>query len=242
MEGQGLRMKCCGTFLFILFLQIICRADFRASIYKIDSNDRELLFSQEFIEKELSTGLIKIENRFKNSEGNEVIRESANLNKSGQIEQIQIDQLQTSQKALIVVGADKIEFELTEANGKIKKSTEKRSAIPLVSTQNFGRFVRDSWKQLTNGQTVEFRLIVWDRMETVGFQVASKGVQLIRGKNCTLIEMQASSFLIRRLVDPLNLCYIEDGKKIYDLVGRVTPKLKVGDQLKDLDAHVVYFY
>ena len=77
MEGQGLRMKCCGIFLTIYFIFSCCHADFRASIYKIDASDRELLFSQEYIEKILETGQIKIENRFKNSEGNEVIRESA---------------------------------------------------------------------------------------------------------------------------------------------------------------------
>lgn len=242
MEGQGLRMKCCGIYMIMFFVTSLCWADFRASIYKIDSNDRELLFSQEFIEKELDSGQIKIENRYKNSDGIEVIRESATLNKTGQIQDIQIDQLQTSQKAYIKIDQNKIEFELTQANGSQKKSTEKRKQLPLVSTQNFGYFIRDSWKKIVAGETVEFRLIVWDRLETVGFQVISRGMKTIRGKSCMAVEMQASTFLIRQLVDPLQLCYTDDGRKIFDLTGRVAPKIKIGEQYKDLDAHVVYFY
>lgn len=235
-------MKCCGTFFFVLFLQLHTHADFRASIYKSESNDRELLFSQEFIEKEITNGQFKIESRFKNADGVEVIKESATLNSKGQVEQLQIEQLQTAQKASIFVDSEKIEFKLTEGNGKTKTSSEKRSDLPLVSTLNFGRFIQESWSQIISGKKVEFRLLVWDRMETVGFQMVGHGLKQIRGKNCYAVEMQASTFLIRQLVDPIQMCYQEDGKRIFDLFGRVAPKLKVGDKFKDLDAHVVYFY
>lgn len=176
---------------------------------------------------------------YKDPDGNVVGEEKYWLNGS-KITRAEIQQKQTGQSAVIEVKDGRVYFEKTE-DGKTKKSDE-RQEDTFVMSGNFQRFVKDHWADLSEGHKVEFRFGVWDRRETVGFELSKIGDSESQGQKTITLKMRPSSFLIAALVKPLEFRFAADGSHLLQSSGRIAPKKKSGSGWKDLDAETVYTY
>jgi hypothetical protein len=102
-------------------------------------------------------------------------------------------------------------------------------------------FIVEHWNELIRGQAVMFRFIAQSRIETVGFKFVKESDVTWRGKAAVRFRMEASSFIIAQIVDPLFFIVEKDGAhRVLEYVGRTTPKLRDGSKWKDLDARTVY--
>lgn len=176
---------------------------------------------------------------YKDPEGNVAVEEKYWLEGSA-VKKAEIQQKQLGQSAVVEVKDGRVYFSKT-ADGKTKNSDEKKEDT-FVMSGSFQRFVRDHWKDLSEGKTVNFRFGVWDRMETIGFEVVKTGDSEFKGQKTVLLKMRPSSFLLAALVKPLIFHFAADGSKLLRSSGRIAPKLKSGSSWKDLDAEAVYLY
>src|SRR5690606_5214716 len=122
---------------------------------------------------------------FTDLEGNVVIEQNVILDGSAVVRD-ELQQKQTNEVGLIEVKDGKVHFSKT-SNGKTKTDTEKLDKTFVVSA-SFQRFVKDNWEAVTAGKTVSFRYGVWDRMETVGFEIFKTGTETVNGEEAIVLK------------------------------------------------------
>lgn len=216
----------------------IAHADYTGVVYEQGSGKQKVLynFSAKHSEKD---GKENVVGTFTSPDGQEVVRDEAILDGSNVVRD-EIHQNQIGQSGLIEVKDGRIYFTKT-TDGKTSTSDEKLGDTFVVSA-NFQKFIKDHWEQIAAGKTVSFRYGVWDRKETVGFEIFKNGEEKLGDKDVLVLKMKPSSFVIAALVKPLFFKYPVDGSHLLEMNGRVPPKSKSGDSWKDLDAEVVYSY
>lgn len=148
-----------------------------------------------------------------------------------------VQQGQLNEVGKIVIEKKKILFSYTR-EGKEKTSDESLGKNLVVSA-SLVPFIQDHWKKLIKGDTIEIRYASIDRSETIGFDLfKSDDDRAVAGN--VVIKMKPSSFFVAAIVNPLFLHFDPKTKNLTEIYGRTAPKLLVGKDWKDLDAHTIY--
>jgi hypothetical protein len=215
--------------------------DHTGELFEMDSKRAVKVFDYEHSTSDKEDGLKEVTGAFKDLKGELAFEEKA-LIKGSELIKDEIDQRQLKQKATIEKVDKEIVFTLTDSDGKTKTSREKFKGS-LVVAATFSPWVRDHWEQLVKGEKIEFRYGVWNRQETVGFELFKVSEEIIDEKKTFKFKMKASSFIIAALVDPIYFTYSDKGERLLSYVGRTSPKLpKDKGGWKDFDAEIVYHY
>lgn len=177
--------------------------------------------------------------QFSDLAGKLLVEERAVL-KGVVIMKVEFDQKQTGAKGVVDFDGKVAKFKKIEA-GKTETSEEMIKG-DFVLTSNFQHYVKTKWKELTEGGTVSFRFGVWERLETVGFQLTKVKDEVEGGRNVIVIRMKPSSFLISMLVKPIEFKFNADGTRLLQSKGPVQPKLQDGTAWKDQNGVAIYTY
>ncbi len=228
------------TSLFVVLMTwaLIAQGNYSGIAYEQNSNRQKPLFTYNNTRSD-KEGVEEVLGVWKDPSGQVVIEERGQV-KAGQILRYEIDQKQLGQRGLVEVKEGKIYF-TKMADGKSSTESEKLTEN-FVMGPNFFQFIKNNWSAISSGKTVSMRWGVWDRQETVGFEVFKTGDTTVDGQKAILLKMKPSSFVIAALVKPLIFTYAVDGSHLLIQNGRVTPKKKDGSSFKDLDAEMVYSY
>ena len=136
-----------------------------------------------------------------------------------------------------------ISFEYTEgaaSGAKPKTSTEALRNDTVISDM-VAPFLASHWAELAGGRKVRCRYVVVPRRETVGFAFVKESETTCQGRKAVILRMEATSFIIARLVDPLYFTVeAEAPHRVFQFVGRLTPKVKVGSAWEDLDGLMIF--
>jgi hypothetical protein len=241
---MDLSKKCKGDpmkvtlFLVTSIWLTLAQANYSGIIFEQGSSRKKQLYTMQ-VEITPKDGSEAIHTVYKDPAGVVALEEQAALQGS-QLVRYEIDQKQINQKGVIEVKDGKILFSKT-VDGKTSTKDEKLPTS-LVTTVNFQKYVKDNWEAISTGKTVSFRYGVWDRQETVGFEIFKTGDEKLGETQATVLKMKPSSFLIAALVKPVIFKFVSDGSRLMEMNGRVAPKKKDGSTFKDLDAEVVYSY
>ncbi|MDH4229127.1 MAG: hypothetical protein OEW11_05185 [Nitrospirota bacterium] len=112
--------------------------------------------------------------------------------------------LRLGQREEVRVQGNNLLVTFVKQNGeRPKTATLARSAEQFMSLA-IPALIRKQWDRLAAGGTVGFDLIVPSRTGTVGFKLSRIGEQTLNGQAATVIRMEPSSWLIRKLVDPMD--------------------------------------
>lgn len=149
---------------------------------------------------------------------------------------MKLEQLQTKEVGTWEVKGNELVFSFTK-DGKEKKDTEKLEEN-FVSQDEIAPFMQKNWNQLVKGETIDIRLPVIFRTETVGFKFFKDS----ETDQIMIVTMKPSSFVIAALVKPLKFHFKKDDHRLLEVDGRVVPKLQDGNSWKDLDAFFVMKY
>ena len=141
---------------------------------------------------------------------------------------------QLGQTGTIRVSGDEVVFRVHE-NGAERTATERVDA-PVVAGPTLVGYIFEHLEPLARGETVEVRMAVLDRLETIGFEL--EAVDAPAGQ--TRIRMSPSSFLIGLAVAPIDFTYDAQTGSLLRLRGRVPTKVREGDHWADFDARVDY--
>ena len=230
-----------GVFVlgFMLWSNLAYSLPFTSELFELHSDRAKKLFTAESKEEIKEDGRFLAIVDYKDPDGNLVLHETS-LTRGNQIIRVEVEQKQLNQTASVEVKDGKIFFTKT-VEGKTKTDSEKKRET-FVMSGNFVPFIHEHWADLLAGKTVELRYGVWDRLETVGFELRKTHEEEKDGQKLVSVKMKPSSFVIAALVNPMEMTFNADGTKLIEMKGRVPPKQKVGDTYKDLDAEVVYKY
>lgn len=229
-------MKCLAVLLAV-FVSVTAQAGLvTGELFEQKSNFSKKLYDLDII-VETKDGLSHTTAIYKDLKGQPTVEEKGVV-KGDELISFDVDQVQTKEKGRVEVQGEKVLFTY-EKDGK-KKTAEEKLRKPFVTPANFNFFIANHWNELISGKEVEIRFAVWFRLESVGFKIFKVGEKQNGTLKLIQLRMKPSSFVIAAIVDPLNLWYSEDGKKLVELSGRVSPKILKGSDFKDLDADVRY--
>ena len=134
-------------------------------------------------------------------------------------------------------------FEYTKdlASASNPKTSAEALRNETLTSDMIATFLVSHWGELSKGEKVRCRYVVVPRTETVGFTFVKDSETTSQGRGALIIKMEATSPIIKRLVDPFFFTVEKDGQhRVLQYVGRVTPKSKAGNKWDDLDATVVF--
>ncbi len=118
--------------------------------------------------------------------------------------------------------------------------TEVLNAGALVNDM-MGDFVSSNFERVQAGAKVNCRYIVVSRKETVGLSLSKDGETTWHGQAAIILKLQPASPLISVLVDPLYFTVEKAAPhRVFQYVGRTTPKGGSPGHWKDLDAVTVF--
>lgn len=111
-----------------------------------------------------------------------------------------------SEKVSVVWYQGQLKFQRNDENFQLLKVSE-----PLVVDAGFDHYIRDNWKPLSNGETLEFYFPLVKRSTMAKLRVKSE--------DCTYssvtdicYRLEVSNWLLRLLVSPIELGYNRDSK------------------------------
>jgi hypothetical protein len=227
----------CGLVIFGLFSKAQAE-DYSGVLFEQNSNQQKKLYTLQVTESSPEGGdSLSV---YKDLEGNVVIEEKTQL-KGADLVKFEIDHKQLQQKGVIELKEGKAYFTKVMPDGKSSTKDEKVGKTFVVAA-SFRKFVKANFEDLKAGKTIDFRYGVWDRQETVGFEVFKEKLEKQGDQEVVVLKMKPSSFLIAALVKPIFFKFNADGSRLLEMNGRVAPKKKDGTSWKDLDAEVLYSY
>ncbi|MFN7904706.1 MAG: hypothetical protein ACK5P5_05935 [Pseudobdellovibrionaceae bacterium] len=217
--------------------------NYSSEIFEPKTSFQKKLFDLSVTSATSPDGVVTATGTFKNTQTGEVVIEEVAKYKDAEFMETKIEQKQTGEKGQIKVADGKIEFIYISKDGKEKKNSEKiKSGMKILAPANFIVFIRKNWAELNKDKVIPLRMVVWDRYETVGFDLIYEGPVRRSGQDLIKLKLKPSSFLIAALVNPISMWFSTDGQRMIEMQGRVAPKVKDGDDWKTLDADVKYAY
>ncbi len=212
-----------------------------ATIYARNSNRKVVLYklTRTFSE---AGNLVKVAREFTTPQGKVAARERVTY-QGDQLVSCEVDDLQADGRgsAKVVREGDETKIVFDYVSGTKHKTGSETFTADTVSNDMVNPCLVAHWNELMSGKAVKCRYIALSRAETVGIQFMKVGETTARGLPVILIKMEPSSFFLSAIVDPLFFTVEKGGRhRVLDYDGRTTPKIKVGDKLKDLDAITVF--
>ncbi|MBI2928831.1 MAG: hypothetical protein HYY24_24475 [Verrucomicrobia bacterium] len=217
------------------------------TIYEPGSNPPKVLFK--FRRTATRSGsTIRVLREYNDPDGTPAARErvvyEADKLATYELEELQIDgKGSATRRKDPKTDKEKICFEYIKGRAPGAKKQVSNEALQKDALLNdtIAPFLAGHWEALMHGQPVKFRYIVIPRTETVGFKLVKESETTWQGKPAVRIKMEPTSVVIAALVDPLFFTVEKEGEhRVLEYAGRTTPKIKVGNKWKDLDALTVF--
>ena len=204
--------------------------------YLLDSEPKDLLFR---LERKLAEDQRSAQAVFTDLNGKELVRETTGFNDRMEVITYEVIQHQTGDRGKIEVAGDRLRF--TKVSGGKTHIEEEKLVSNWVVGPSLVPLLVMRWSEIEQGIKIPVRLALWDRQETVGFELFKDRIERGEdGKERLIVKMKPSNFIISALVNPIYFGFGKDGRSLDWVRGRVLPKRQVGSKLKDLDAELIY--
>ena len=215
--------------------------DRTAKLYAIGKTNEAPLFTQKthFEEKD---GVMFSETNIVDPKGNLVVNETASYKGSVLILQ-KLDQFQTKRHFEIEVKNERVNFKQGTLPYKLGDKVIEDSVgyfDNFITGPTSEAFIGQHWDEILAGKIVVFRFGVMEIKDTVKFQFKMIGKQKLGDQDVIAITMKPGSMFISMLVDPITIYMDPKDKRYLKFVGRTPLKFTLKNDLKSLDAELVY--
>ena len=210
--------------------------EFTSSVYEIGSGRKHLLFTYHVIETPR-----RIETSYRPAGQPEVeaVHETVEFDdaENHRIHSYSTKNSQLESTSHLEVKGKSIFFTYTRG-GKTKNDDED---LPenLIVPPTTGDFMERHWKEILKGDSVDARVAVMARAETVGFTFHKVKEESLNGKKVVIVKMKPTSIFISALVDPLIFTCDATSGTVIAFTGRTLPRVLIDGKWRDLDAETV---
>jgi len=233
-----------STTLFLLLLGLIAfkaqAEDYHVVYFEQGSHQGKKILTSDHVVTSKAAGA-EVLSTYKDLDGNVLYVDRSEVGGDHQIKKVEIEQRQTGTTATVQVKEGKVYYNLVR-KGEKPQSADEKTPENFVMSSSLQPFVRDHWKDLTSGKSIEIHFGVWGRLESIRFTLSQKGEEMVGEQKAIVIRMKPTSFLVSAIVNPIYFKFAADGSKMLAIEGRVPALKKSGDSFKDLDAEGVYTY
>ncbi len=217
------------------------------TIYEIGSDRHHILFSLRADLQAPAPSRRVFTSSYFDDHGHMALRETATF-ENLQLQDYEIQQFQLGEIYRLSARRGKLRYTTIGKEGT--QMREEDLPTNLVIGPSFVPFIQAHWAELKAGKSVDARLAVPERRETVGFtfqfdrdRTVEKDELLGKGHpDIAVIRMKPSSLFIAAVVKPVYFVFLDDGSRLLELTGRMLPKLRSGNGWKDFDAEAVFTY
>lgn len=218
----------------ILLLSFFWMASVSNALTEVkDLNNKEVLAKYQRTKSSMGPNSFIIQTDYRSPSEQMLVTEKGEFT-DGRITKYEISQNQLKKSAKITFNSDVVIFELKDGD-KTKSNTETRKGIVLAPL-SLVPYIESEIQRLKNKETLEVRIAVWDRLETVGMELSMVTESpLAHENNTTIIRMKPSNFIISKLVKPLFFRFDDSSKVITMMRGRLPIKKQNGSNFDDLD-------
>jgi len=216
-----------------------------AVIYTRNTSPPKALFNFKRVATR-SGSTLNVVREYSDPDGKPALRERI-VYEGDELVSLKLEELQIDARGSATIrrqsGKSEIQFEYAKeasAGGKPKTASESLRQDTVVDDM-IGPFIAAHWDILMKGQPAKCRYLCVPRRETLGFTFTKDGETTWKDQPAVLIKMEATSFIIAALVDPMFFTVEKGGRhRVLRYVGRTAPKLRAGDKWNDLDAVTVF--
>ncbi|WP_310571239.1 hypothetical protein [Gemmatimonas sp.] len=208
---------------------------YQGTVFALRGPGADTLFRYERRVHTTASG-ISVTHATRDPAGTLIIDESAQLSASYDFQRFDAANAQAGISGSVVSsrGGRHLEYTLND-NGRVSTATEDVQD-PVVTGPSVHGFIRQHWNELATGSKIRVRMVVLNRKTSYGFDLRMKS----QADGQTTFSSTESSALVRLVIKPLNVTFVNSDRSLVRYEGRVPPMQKVGGKLKDLDARVEY--
>ncbi|MBC7690874.1 MAG: hypothetical protein H7222_03840 [Methylotenera sp.] len=207
-------------------------------IYEISSERKILLFTIHAELKEPDAKTRTFVSSYLAADDTEAMSETATY-ENLKLMKYRVVQKQLNELYELTLADSKLHFSVTR-KGKTETSEEKLPENLLIGP-SFVPFFQQHWNELKAGR-LRFRLAVLDRKASYEFDFQRLREIKFEGQEAVLVKMTPTSSMISAFVQPTYLTLSSDGSRIFEIKGRMLPKLKVGSRWKDFEGEAYFTY
>ena len=210
-------------------------ADVNGRFFEPGSGHKKLLFTNETAD-EREGSVRRQHSVFKDLQGAVLVVEDASYEK-GRFQRLTIEHRQLKARGSVEVKGDRIFFSWTQ-DGKTRTHDE-AARDNLVVGPGVPLWLEQQWPKILKGESVEARMLVPDRLESIDFTFVKARELTVGGVEAVAVTMRPSSIFLAAVVEPATFVIPKSGQGVLEVNGRISPKLKDGDRWKDCSAEGV---
>jgi hypothetical protein len=184
--------------------------------------------------------------RYLDPAGKELVEEIAYY-ENGKLRRFRQNQLQTEETSELEIKDERVHYTFT-ARGSTKTDQEKYNEEMLVPDM-IGDYIRSRWEELNRGDTVKVRILLPERLDSIGFKFFKDKDREYNGKAAVEIILKPSSIFIAALAPSIRIIVEKDAPhRLLETVGRLPIRMPKVDpprsrrDLKAIDGRLVFEY
>jgi hypothetical protein len=221
-------------------------ASMAGAVYETGSNHKKLLFH--FTRTETQSGAtLQVDRQFTLPDGTLAATEHVTY-VSGQMASYQNRELQSGAWGDIFIKPDardpsrqKITINHGHDGDTKKPGTTDDLAKDTLVDDSLYPFLLLHWDDLAAGNTVKFHMASLEQEKSYAFKLYKAGETTCNGQPAVTIRMEASNLIVGSFFSPINFILEKAAPhRIFEYIGRTTPKIKHGRKWKPLDADTVF--
>lgn len=137
-----------------------------------------------------------------------------------------------SVEKIVRLGANRYRLEYKNNGSAAVESEEVSDKGTMLKGALLFEYIARNYSAIAGGAVAEFRLLAPSRLETVGFELITKGEETVQGKSCLLLKLQASSWIIRQFAGDIHFWVdVKPPHTVVQYRGRLTPTDEKGNAL-----------
>jgi hypothetical protein len=166
---------------------------------------------EEILEAGKHTGTLTT---YRDPSGKVIARRKLNFKKSFVTPDFKLEDLRSGyiEGAELTSGGVRIFWKEKKDSPQMEKLLKADGA--MVVDGGFNYFVKDNWEDLKKGKTLSFNFVVPAEQDYYRFRVRKTGEGTHQGKKTLKVNLEVDNFLMRAFVDPIQITYDVQNKRI----------------------------
>ncbi len=211
---------------------------FRANIYLMGSNRKVLLFKK-YNERTVRGSEEYLKHVYTLPDGTLSVTETV-INRNGAFSEYQVRFYDSGCACSLVRNGGTLRFRFKKGDSVEEGTAGYRR--DLVMGPTLGDFIKSKWNQLIRGSVVRFSLPAMSLQRLAQFKLEKLDSSPYLRNGVVVFKMSIDSFILRLLVDPVQMVYDREKKRVVEIHGPSLLERRVNGKKVDVDADIYYRY
>jgi hypothetical protein len=211
---------------------------FRANIYLMGSNKKVLLFKK-YNERTVRGNEEYLKHVYTLPDGTLSVTETV-INRNGTFSEYQVKFYDGGCACSLVRNRGTLRFRFKKGDSIEEGTASYRR--DLVMGPTLGDFIKSNWNRLIRGSVVRFSLPAMSLQRLATFKLEKLDSSPYLRSGVVVFKMSIDSFILRLLVDPVQIVFDREKKRVVEIHGPSLLERRVNGKKVNVDADIYYRY